>query len=80
MESSTTSPVPCGARTRDGSPCTAPAMPNGRCRAHGGLSPGAPKGNRNAVKHGRTTAPALARKRDIAALIRRMHALARAVP
>jgi hypothetical protein len=42
-----------------------------------GLSPGAPKGNRNAVKHGRSTAQALARRRDIAALIRRMRALAR---
>jgi hypothetical protein len=28
-------------------------VPNGRCRMHGGLSPGAPKGNRNAFKHGR---------------------------
>jgi uncharacterized protein YjcR len=27
-------------------------MPNGRCRMHGGTSPGAPKGNRNAWKHG----------------------------
>lgn len=27
-------------------------MPNGRCRIHGGLSTGAPKGNRNAWKHG----------------------------
>jgi hypothetical protein len=28
-------------------------MPNGRCRLHGGRSPGAPKGNKNAFKHGR---------------------------
>lgn len=27
-------------------------MTNGRCRMHGGTSPGAPKGNRNAAKHG----------------------------
>lgn len=27
-------------------------MPNGRCRIHGGKSPGPPKGNRNAWKHG----------------------------
>jgi len=27
-------------------------MPNGRCRMHGGNNPGAPKGNRNAWKHG----------------------------
>ena len=30
-------------------------MPNGRCRLHGGMSPGAPKGNQNAFKHGRYT-------------------------
>jgi hypothetical protein len=50
-------------------------MPNGRCRLHGGLSPGAPKGNRNALKHGRYTAEALARRREVAALIRAMRAL-----
>lgn len=42
----------CLARTRKGSACQSPAMPNGRCRMHGGKSPGAPKGNRNAWKHG----------------------------
>jgi hypothetical protein len=31
----------CGARTRAGSPCRSPAMPNGRCRMHGGKSTGA---------------------------------------
>jgi hypothetical protein len=30
----------CGARTRTGTPCKAPAMPAGRCRMHGGLSTG----------------------------------------
>src|SRR3954466_1529332 len=33
----------CGAKTRSGRPCHSPAMPNGRCRMHGGASPGAPK-------------------------------------
>jgi hypothetical protein len=47
-----------------------PAMPNGRCRMHGGPSPGAPKGNKNAYKHGRYTAEAIARRREISALIR----------
>ncbi len=42
----------CGAKTRRGTECKSPAMPNGRCRMHGGKSPGAPKGNRNAWKHG----------------------------
>jgi hypothetical protein len=43
----------CGARTRSGKPCQSPAMPNGRCRMHGGLSPGPPKGNKDGFKHGR---------------------------
>ena len=60
----------CGARTRSGSACQSPAMPNGRCRMHGGTSPGAPKGNKNAVKHGRYTADAIARRRAVAVLIR----------
>jgi len=51
-------------------------MTNGRCRLHGGLSPGAPKGNRNALKHGRYTAEALARRREVAALIRAIKGLA----
>jgi hypothetical protein len=51
-------------------------MPNGRCRLHGGLSPGPPKGNRNAFKHGRYTAEAVASRREVAALIRAMRALA----
>jgi hypothetical protein len=46
----------CGARTRSGSPCRSPAMPNGRCRMHRGPSPGAPRGNKYAQArplHGR---------------------------
>lgn len=31
----------CGAKTRSGKPCQAPAMKNGRCRMHGGKSTGA---------------------------------------
>ena len=30
----------CGARTRAGTSCRSPAMSNGRCRLHGGLSTG----------------------------------------
>jgi hypothetical protein len=65
----------CLARTRSGQPCQAPAMPNGRCRLHGGMSPGAPKGNQNAFKHGRYTAEAIASRREIARLLRAMNAL-----
>lgn len=30
----------CGAQTRQGRPCVAKAMENGRCRNHGGMSTG----------------------------------------
>lgn len=44
----------CGAKTRRGTPCQAPAVAGRtRCRMHGGASgSGAPKGNKNALKHG----------------------------
>jgi len=66
----------CEARTRSGGLCQAPAMPNGRCRMHGGASPGAPKGNRNAWKHGYWSAEAIAWRRQVAGLLREMRALA----
>jgi hypothetical protein len=38
---------------------------------HGGAEgSGAPEGNRNALKHGRYTAEAVARRREVAALLR----------
>lgn len=41
----------CGAKTRSGDPCKNAAMPNGRCRMHGGAQPkGADSPN---LKHGR---------------------------
>ena len=30
----------CGAKNRQGEPCHGPAMANGRCRMHGGMTPG----------------------------------------
>lgn len=44
----------CGAKTRAGGACKAPAMSNGRCRVHGGASTGPKKqdGNTNAMRHG----------------------------
>jgi uncharacterized protein YjcR len=62
----------CGARTRKGTLCQSPAMANGRCRMHGGPSPGAPKGNKNALKHGRYGAEAIARRKSISSLISAM--------
>ena len=52
-----------------GSLCQLPAMNNGRCRMHGGTSPGAPKGNKNAFKHGRYTAEAIECRKAIAELL-----------
>jgi len=43
---------------------------------HGGPSPGAPKGNQNAFKHGRYSTQTKLKKRQIAALIREMRATA----
>jgi hypothetical protein len=56
-------------------PCRSPAMANGRCRMHGGKSPGAPIGNDNARKHGLYTAQAIAERRELAALLRSMRGL-----
>jgi len=54
-------------------------MPNGRCRMHGGMSPGAPKGNKNALKHGHYTAEAIARRREVANMLREARALVKEV-
>jgi hypothetical protein len=45
-------------------------MANGRCRMHGGKAPGAPKGNNQALRHGRYSAEAIAERRELAALLR----------
>jgi len=43
----------CGAKRKSGGGlCQQRPMANGRCRYHGGKSPGAPKGNQNARTHG----------------------------
>jgi glucans biosynthesis protein len=64
----------CGARRRrDGQPCKGPAMPNGRCRFHGGRSPGAPRGKRNGnYKHGRRTTDAVIERRMCRRLLRQV--------
>jgi hypothetical protein len=69
----------CSAHCRTtGQPCQQAAMPNGRCRMHGGRSTGAPRGNRNSFQHGRYSAEAIAGRRQIRELVRAMRALARA--
>lgn len=70
----------CGAKTRTGTPCCGPAMPNGRCRMHGGRSPGAPKGKANGMyRHGRSTNQALAQRRELSALIKAARGMAQKI-
>ncbi|WP_407166579.1 HGGxSTG domain-containing protein [Bradyrhizobium sp. ORS 111] len=61
----------CGAKTRSGGACRAPAVSGRkRCRMHGGAKgAGAPKANRNARKHGLFTGDAIAERREIRALL-----------
>jgi hypothetical protein len=62
----------CGVRTRSGSPCASPAVRGKRrCRMHGGApGSGAPRGNKNALKHGAYTRNAIQARRKIRELIR----------
>jgi hypothetical protein len=66
----------CGARTRSGLPCRAPAVTGKkRCRMHGGTAgSGAPRGNQNALKHGRYTSESRESRALFAALRREMRA------
>jgi hypothetical protein len=68
-----------GGSTGTKMPCQSPAMSNGRCRIHGGASPGAPKSNRNTFKHRRYTKEAIASRREIAALLRSKKSLVRSI-
>lgn len=70
----------CGARNRRGNPCQCPAMPNGRCRIHGGKSPGAPRGSAHGLyKHGRYTCEAIETRRMLNKMVREMRSLAEQV-
>ncbi len=64
----------CGARTRKGTPCQAPAVGGkARCRMHGGArGSGAPIGNQNALKHGMYTKAALEEHKALRRMIREM--------
>jgi len=61
----------CGARTRYGRACRAPAVHGKkRCRMHGGgPGSGAPRENRNARKHGLFTRGAIAERKQVRALL-----------
>ncbi|MPR12637.1 hypothetical protein FS320_37740 [Microvirga tunisiensis] len=61
----------CGAKTRAGTPCQAPAVHDKqRCRMHGGAAgAGAPRGNRNALKNGLHTREMIEQRRVVHALL-----------
>ena len=61
----------CGAETRSGHPCRAPAVHGkSRCRMHGGASgSGAPRGNSNARTHGLFTRDAISEREQVRALL-----------
>ncbi len=61
----------CLAMTRKGTACQSPAVKGSpRCRMHGGKGSGAPKGNRNAWKHGGRSGEADAAARYLKAMAR----------
>jgi hypothetical protein len=78
----------CGAKTRSGKPCMAPAVSGKtRCRMHGGAAgSGAPHGNKNALKHGHYTrqgelhATTLASFRKIALAVNENHLVFAFIP
>lgn len=69
----------CGARTRSGETCRAPALRGRtRCRMHGGAwGSGAPFGNGNAVKHGFFTSEAIEERRLVRTVLTEAETLLR---
>jgi hypothetical protein len=67
----------CNARNRRGAACRAPAVSGKKkCRMHGGAQgSGAPKANKNALKHGTYTKEALQQRAAMRALIAQAHGL-----
>jgi hypothetical protein len=61
----------CGARTRAGNACERrPIRGRKRCRLHGGLSPGAPRGLKNGnFKNGNWTTDAIAERKWLRSLV-----------
>ncbi len=61
----------CGAKTRSGGSCRSPAVHGKRrCRMHGGAgASGAPRGNRNALRHGLFTGDAIAERERVQDLL-----------
>jgi hypothetical protein len=75
----------CLARRRDGAECQSPAMPNGRCRMHGGLSTGPrtaeglERSRQARWRHGHYSAQAKAERWEALASVRFLRKLLEAV-
>lgn len=71
----------CGAKTRKGTTCRAPAMANGRCRMHGGkstgprTSEGLERSKKAHLKHGYYSAGSADMRKYIKQLLRENQAL-----
>ena len=67
----------CRAKAKSsGNRCKNPAMKGKRvCYLHGGKSPGAPKGNKNAFKHGQFSRSALFERQLVRSLINQTNEL-----
>jgi len=67
----------CGAKTRSSKPCRSPAVQGKkRCSMHGGAAgSGAPRGNKNARKHGLYAREAIAQRRQLGELMRQSRKL-----
>jgi glucans biosynthesis protein len=72
----------CGAQTRNGEACRAPALRGRtRCRMHGGAAgSGAPFGNGNAVKHGFFTSEAIDERKLVRTVLIEAEQLLRHLP
>ena len=72
----------CGARTRNGETCRAPALRGkARCRMHGGAwGSGAPFGNSNAVKHGFFTSEAIDERKFVRTVLTEAEDFLRQLP
>jgi hypothetical protein len=75
----------CGAKNRRGTPCRCPAMSNGRCRLHGGLSTGAKtlegveRIRRAVTKHGMYSKRAKAERNEYRILLRQCRETLKAI-
>lgn len=69
----------CGAKTRYGTTCRAfKVVGKKRCRMHGAFA-GAPKGNKNAWKHGQRSREFVERRKDANRALREIKATIKAV-